>query len=126
MRTMLMTAGLAMLLGQGTVRPGDIPRPDVWIKNAPNEPIPVELRDVHTDKPLTVLMINGEPSLAEARSQPMRVRVVPPVWSYRTITVKNSEDPAHALQTAGAEGWETTGLYWGHGQETVVLLKKPR
>jgi hypothetical protein len=114
---MLMTASLALLFSQGTTRPGDIPRPDVWIKNAPNEAIPVDVREMHLDKPVAV----------EIRStEPLRVRVVPPTWTYRTVTINNGADPAAALQSLGASGWETTGLSWPRGQETVVLLKMQR
>jgi hypothetical protein len=126
MRTMLLTAGLAVMLAQGTERPGEMRRPDVWIKNAPNEAIPIDLRDVHLDKPLNVVLLNGEQSSGEARLVPIRVRVVPPVWAYRTIAISGTADPAQALQAAGAEGWETTGLSWPRGQETIVLLKRAR
>ena len=117
MRTMLLTAGLALMFSQGTVRPGDIPRPDVWIKNGATEPIPVDLREMHVDKPIPV----------EVRSpDPVRVRVVPPTWTYRTVSIADTADPAAALQALGTGGWETTGLSWRRGAETIVLLKMPR
>jgi hypothetical protein len=117
MRTMLLTAGLALMFSQGTVRPGDIPRPDVWIKNGPAEPIPVDLRELHVDKPIPVEVRGADP---------VRVRVVPPTWSYRTLSIADTADPAAALQALGASGWETTGLSWPRGQETIVLLKMQR
>ena len=127
MRTMLLTAAVAGVLAQGTTRPGDIPRPDVWIKNAPGEAIPIDLREVHVDRPLAVVMMNGESSAAAAAGSPLRVRVVPPAWSYRTIAIETAAaDPAAALQAAGADGWETTGVSWTRGAETLVLLKRPR
>ena len=127
MRTMLLTAGVAMVFAQGTVRPGDIPRPDVFIKNSPAEAIPMDLREVHVDKPIEVVLMNGESSLTSASGSPVRVRVVPPTWAYRTITVNaGAGDPASALQAAGVDGWETTGVSWTRGQETLVLMKKPR
>ena len=117
MRTMLLTAGLALTFSQGTVRPGDIPRPDVWIKNGATEPIPVDLRELHVDKPIP----------GEVRGpDPLRVRVVPPTWTYRTVSIADTADPAAALQALGTGGWETTGLSWRRGAETIVLLKMPR
>ncbi len=127
MRTMLMAASVAMVVAQGTARPGDIPRPDVWIKNSPAEAIPIDLRDVHVDRPLAVLLMNGESSTVSATGSPLRVRVVPPTWAYRTVAINlAAPDPASALQAAGADGWETTGVSWTHGQDTVVLMKRQR
>ena len=126
MRTMLLTTGLVMMLGQGTARPGDIPRPDVWIKNSSSEAIPVDLRDVHVDKPLKVLLMNGESSGSSASGAPIRVRVVPPTWSYRAVTLNIAADPAAVLEREGANGWETTGLSWTRGGDTIVVLKRPR
>lgn len=117
MRTMLLTAGLALMFSQGTVRPGDIPRPDVWIKNGATEPIPVDLREMNVDKPIPVEVRGADP---------VRVRVVPPTWTYRTVSIADNADPAAALQALGAGGWETTGLSWRRGVETIVLLKMPR
>lgn len=117
MKTMLVTAGLALMFSQGTSRPGEIPRPDVWIKNAANEPIPIDIRELHVDKPMPVELRGGDP---------IRVRLVPPTWAYRTVTIGAGGDPAAALQSLGASGWETTGLSWPRGEETVVLLKMPR
>jgi hypothetical protein len=124
MRTMLLAAGLAVMFSQGTVRPGDIPRPDVWIKNGSAEPIPVDVREVHVEKPIAVVLMNGETS-SSAAAAPIRVRVVPPAWSYRTLVINaTTGDPAGLLQGAGAEGWETTGLVWTRGADTVVLMKR--
>jgi len=127
MRTMLLLASVAVVSAQGTIRPGDIPRPDVWIKNAPNEPVPIDLREVHVDRPISVLLMNGETSSAAASGSPLRVRVVPPTWAYRAIAIDPAaSDPAAALQAAGTDGWETTGVSWIRGQQTVVLMKRPR
>ena len=108
---------MALVFSQGTVRPGDIPRPDVWIKNGPAEPIPVDVRELHIDKPVPVEVRGADP---------VRVRVVAPTWTYRTATIAAGADPAAALSTLGAAGWETTGLSWPRGQETIVLLKMQR
>jgi hypothetical protein len=126
MRTLLLTTGLAMTLVQGTARPGEIPRADVWVKNATSEPLPIDIREVHTSAPMQVVLMNGEGSISAAAAAPIRVRVLPQTWTYRSMTIAATSDPASALQAAGADGWETTGLSWTRGQDTVILLKRPR
>lgn len=126
MRTLLLTTGLAMTLVQGTARPGEIPRADVWVKNATSEPLPIDIREVHTSAPMQVVLMNGEGSISAAAAAPIRVRALPQTWTYRSMTIAATSDPASALQAAGADGWETTGLSWTRGQDTVILLKRPR
>ena len=119
MKTMMVTAGLALLFSQGTARPGEIVRPDVFVKNAANEPIPIDIRELHVD--------GAKPMPVEVRGpEPIRVRLVAPTWAYRTVTIGAGGDPAAALQSLGASGWETTGLSWTRGQDTIVLLKMAR
>src|SRR5262245_47611046 len=46
---------------QGTVRPGDIPRPDVYVMNhGASEAIPVDLRESNVGRPLDVRVANGD------------------------------------------------------------------
>jgi hypothetical protein len=90
------------------VRPGELTRGEVWIMNRASEPVPVAVRQLESETPL-------------------RVRVVPPsAWDYQTVVIRSGADAARALASAGASGWETTGLSWPAADGTIVLLKKPR
>jgi hypothetical protein len=115
MRTMLTSAMVAILIAgtvaataaPGQVRPGELTRGEVWVQNRDPEAIPVRVLDVRADAPL-------------------RVRVVPAAWEYRTMVLKTGSEYAAALAGAGADGWETTGLSWPASDGTLVLLKRPR
>jgi len=115
MRTMLTSAIAAGLVAgtvgvaaaPGQVRPGELTRGEVWVQNKDAEAIPVRVLDVHADTPV-------------------RVRIVPNAWEYRTINLKAGSEYAAALTAAGTDGWETTGLSWPGGDGTLVLLKRPR
>jgi len=123
----LVFAGSAMLAAPQTQRPGEMTQARVWVQNAPNEPVPIALQQNHLENPLRVLVLNGDPSVnVSAPTGPLRVRIVPPAWEYRTVTIRANEDPAKALANPGNEGWETTGLTWPGADGTLVLLKKPR
>jgi hypothetical protein len=99
------TAGIAAAPGQ--VRPGELTRGEVWVQNKDAEAIPVRVLDVHADAPV-------------------RVRIVPNAWEYRTMILKVGSEYAAALAGAGNDGWETTGLSWPAADGTLVLLKRPR
>jgi hypothetical protein len=109
MRTMLTSAVVASLIAgtvavtaaPGQVRPGELTRGEVWIMNRDTEAVPVRVLDLHSETPI-------------------RVRVVPAVWEYRTMILKTG------AEFAGAEGWETTGLSWPASDGVLVLLKRSR
>ena len=115
MRTMLTSAIVAILIAgaaavtaaPGQVRPGELTKGEVYVLNRDSEALPVRVLEVHADAPL-------------------RVRVVPAVWEYRAMVLKQGSEYAAALASAGADGWETTGLSWPQGDGTLVLLKRPR
>ena len=108
---------------QATVRPGDIPRPDVFVVNhGASEAIPVDLRESNLGRPLDVHVVNGD-----GDSSPLRVRPSRTTWEYRTALVKPNDQLARTMSDLGAEGWETTGIAWPGGEAgTMVLLKRPR
>ncbi len=134
MREVLTSATVALLIagasavsapGQTTARPGDIPRPDVWVTNrGSSEAIPVDLRDANLGQPLGVRILNGDRS---SPIPPMRVTSAQTTWEYRTATVKPDDQLGRTMTALGAEGWETTGIAWPGGDAgTMVLLKRPR
>jgi len=124
----LLVAGASAVSAPGqypTARPGDIPRPDVWVMNHGNsEAIPVDLRQANLDRPLEIHVVNGE---RNSSIPPVRVSVAQTTWEYRTATVKPDEQLARTLSALGAEGWETTGIAWPGGDGgTMLLFKRPR
>jgi hypothetical protein len=55
----------------------------------------------------------------------LSVRATRQSWEYRTVSVATGQDPSPALNTAGADGWETTGVALPAAGGTVILLKRP-
>ena len=124
----LIVAGTSILAapGQTTARPGQMTEAHVWVQNrGRSEAVPVELRDVNLDAPLKVHIINGEPQYSQSTG-PVQVREIRRVWDYETITVKATEDMAARLNTRGAIGWETTGIWSVNADVTSILLKRAR
>lgn len=130
MRSRFMTAACTLaLLGAsgvavepGQLRPGEMTKAEVWIRNGASEAVPVALTAVGYDKPLRVVVTNGDaPS-----SPPVRVRLVPTTWEYRAVVVKTGDDTAAALARPGLEGWETTGIVMPRDDGNMLLLKRPR
>lgn len=121
----LLLGGSAMLAAPDQTQPGQMTQARVWVMNSGRtEAVPVNLRDVTLDRPLRVLVANGESGTGSTSS--LRVQLVPSVWDYRSITVKAAEDAGRALNQAGAEGWETTGIAWPAADGTTLLMKRPR
>ena len=109
---------------QTTSRPGEMTKSEVWVQNrGRNEAIAVDLREVNTEGPLRVQVINGE---SPAYAVPLPVHVSRQAWEYKTIVVSTREDPAVALHAEGDAGWETTGIAFVHGHDAPLLLKRQR
>jgi hypothetical protein len=124
----LVVAGTSILAApeQTTRQPGQMTEAHVWVQNrGRSEAVPVELRDVNLDAPLKVQINNGEP--AYPATNPLPVREVRRLWDYESITVAPPANVAAILNTRGATGWETTGI-WSVNAEgaTTLLLKRPR
>jgi hypothetical protein len=109
----------------GTRTPGQPTEGHVRIDNrGSEEAIPVDVRDVHLDRPLRVEIINGESQYGA--TNPVQVRAIRPTWEYRTLSVLPTDDMAARLNPLGLAGWEITGSVFGTAQGTTVLLKRPR
>src|SRR3982751_3186516 len=120
------TTGAAVLAApqQTTLRPGDMTEPRVIVQNrGAREAIPVDLRDVNTESPLRVQVVNGG---VAPYSAPLPVHVIRPAWEYKSVDVSTREDPAAALRADGEAGWETTGVMFVNGTEARLLLKRMR
>ena len=110
---------------QTTRTPGQMTEGHVRIDNrGSEEAIPVDVRDVHLNRPLRVEVINGEPQYGP--TNPVQVRGIRPTWEYRTLSILPTDDAAAKLNPLGIAGWETTGTVFSGAQGTTVLLKRPR
>jgi hypothetical protein len=120
----LLLGGSAMLAAPEQGQPGQMTQARVWVMNSAREAVPISLRDVTLDRPMKVLVANGEPGTGSQYS--LRVQLVPSVWDYQTVTVTGADEAARSLAKAGAEGWETTGIAWPEANRTALLMKRPR
>ena len=110
---------------QGTRTPGQMTEAHVWVDNqGREEAIPVDLRDVHLDRPLRVQVVNNDPQYGS--SGPVQVRSVRTLWDYQLLVVPQTADLAMRLNTQGALGWEAVGVLSQTVEATTVLLKRPR
>jgi hypothetical protein len=110
---------------QGTRTPGQMTEAHVWIDNhGREEAIPVDLRDIHIDRPLRVQVVNNDPEYGS--SGPVHVRPVRVLWDYQTLVVPRAADLAMRLNTQGALGWEAIGVLSQTAEATTVLLKRQR
>jgi hypothetical protein len=93
---------------QGTERPGQSTKGQVWIENrGRNEAIPVVAPD-----PLPVLIRN-----------PVRL------WDYQVLNVTpgtSSAELTRMLTASGNAGWEASGVHLPSGPNTLVVMKRPR
>ena len=135
MRTMVMSLLAAALVAGSTrraapdqSRPGEMTEAKVWIQNRSRaEAIPVDLREVNLDTPLRVQVANGETNPHSVRvAGPIRVQLLKQEWDYDTLVIAVGTSPVQALKSPGLAGWETTGIAWTAGEQTTLLLKRPR
>jgi hypothetical protein len=121
----LVVGGTAILAApeQTTLQPGQMTQAHVWVQNrGRSEAVPVDLREANLDNPLRVRIVNGD----QAQGPPIAVRVVVPLWDYKSITVAPGQDMAALLSGQGSGGWETTGIVFTAAEGTTFLLKRPR
>ena len=124
------TATLAAALGRdrsGQDRPGQPTKAQVWIENrgrseavpvVVQDPVPVVVQDISTTAPMTV-----QPA------GPIAVRIARQAWEYQTISVPRDADPRDltaALAAPGLAGWEPAGVQVISGQNTLLVMKRPR
>jgi len=107
--------------------PGQPTRANVWIQNrGDREAVPVSIENVSTESALRV-EVAGIPRVTLDPAGVVQVRAARQVWAYRAVSVSVAagQDPTAALNSAGADGWETTGVAISTGGATVILLKRP-
>lgn len=126
---LLMVGGLMIgAMGAGVAIGGATQDPAaqrVLVANKPDQPVPVEAmvtmirRPVVLDERTTVALKEGTV-----------VKLAPPVWEYREVRVPTTpggqSSVLGALATAGADGWETTGLSFTSPGYTIIVMKRQR
>lgn len=126
----LLVGGVAIAASSAqdtTAQPGQPTRARVWIQNQGKaEAVPVTLQNVATDVPSLRVQLSGTPTVAIASGSPVPSRAVRQRWEYRSLDIGPGEDPALVLNTAGEDGWDTTGLTFASQAGTTIVLKRPR
>jgi hypothetical protein len=116
-----------------TAQPGQMTQARVWVQNrGSSEALPIDLREVNIDRPLRVEVMNGNPYFTASspvnvritNTDPLNVRIARQVWEYTSISVDTGVDPVSALNTQGAAGWETTGVFFVSQNRTTLVLKR--
>ena len=126
----LVGAGSAILAAQAQPYPqypGQPTKASVWVENrSKTEAIPVTIQDAASDASLRV-QVAGTPTVNIGSPAVLPMRAARQPWDYRTVTVRDGEDPVSSELTAlGADGWEATGVQVRVKDRIAILLKRPR
>jgi hypothetical protein len=107
------------LAQEGTLTPGQPTQARVLIGNRErDEAVPVTIQGVASDvAPIRVEL--GPRTVVDAR-------VVAQQWEYQILGIPAGSDATAALNAAGTNGWETTGLMLSTPQGNAVVMKRPR
>jgi hypothetical protein len=106
----------AALLSGDQSYPGQPTQGKVWIQNrGRDEAMPVTLLDAASDARVKVQVVGTT-----------AVQLAPQPWSYMRLVVSKGQDEIVALNKAGVDGWETTGLESRDERATTYILKRPR
>jgi hypothetical protein len=85
------------------------------------EAVPVSIQNSGDDSlPIRVEVV-GSGIGANVQAQFVQQR-----WEYRSIRIIPPQDPVPALNAAGSDGWETTGITFTEQGRTVVVMRRPR
>jgi hypothetical protein len=118
---MIGATGAGVALGGASQQP----LPQVVVANKSDQPVPV-VAVVTAIKSPVVLDEKTTVALREGTV----VKLAPPSWEYREVRVPTTPggqtSVLGALSSAGADGWETTGLSFTSPGWTVIVLKRPK
>jgi hypothetical protein len=125
----LLTCGAVMLADSSqdrTQQPGQPTQGKVWIQNrGETEAVPVNIQNDTLAPPLRV-QVTGIPTVTTGSGSVVQARTVRQPWEYRTVSISAGQDPATALNNAGGDGWDTTGVTVAEQGRTLVVMKRPR
>ena len=117
---------LAVSPQDGTQWPGQPTQGKVWIQNrGDTEAVPVIIQNAASALPLRVVLA-GIPTVEIGSGSVVQARVGRQPWEYRDVQIPAGQNAAPILNTAGADGWETTGVAFTDQGGTVVVMKRPR
>ena len=125
----LLAGGAATMRGtpaqDRTQQPGQPTQAKVWIQNQGDaEAVPVSIQSVASESLLRV-QVTGVPIVTTGLGSVVQARIARQSWEYRAVSNPAGQDPVTVLNSAGADGWEATGLMFPPAGETVVLMKRP-
>jgi hypothetical protein len=121
-----LAAGTATVAAPQTDRPGMIIPARVWVENRrPDEALPVAIVRVDTAAPQPVTIV-GATTFTLPATTVLQTREARQAWEYRALLITAGQDPAALLNTAGQDGWETTGYQFPSQAGLSILLKRPR
>ena len=107
--------------------PGQPTKARVWIQNQGKaEAVPMTLQGVAPDVAALSVQLAGTPTVRIDTGNVVPVRQVRQRWEYRSLNIGLADDPATALNAAGEDGWEATGLMLTGAAGTNLVLKRPR
>jgi len=125
----LLGGGAAMLGAAAQDRtqyPGQPTQGKVWVQNRGDaEAVPVSIQNVAPGPPLRV-QVTGAPTVTTGPGSIVQARVARQSWEYRTVTITADQDPVVALNNAGVDGWESTGLVVTSAGGSVIVMKRPK
>ena len=102
-------------------RPGIMTQARVWIENRrSDEAIPVHVV-ADPDTATRVQVVNGV-----SVSGTVTARAARQAWEYRSLAVTPGRDMTPALNAAGDDGWEATGIQMTTPEGPALLFKRPR
>lgn len=83
------------------------------------------LQGVAPDMGALSVQMAGTPTVGIDTRNVVLVREVRQRWEYRSLNIGPTDDPANALNAAGEDGWEVTGLTLPGRVGTTLVLKRP-
>lgn len=132
----LIAGSAALLAARQQASPGMSPA-RFWINNRTRaEAIPVNIANVDPDAPPVPVAVKGlamvdftdhaRSTLYDVQARTQAVEMAHQQWEYRELPFAPGDDRVAALNRAGADGWEATGMTAQPDGRSTVLLKRPR
>jgi len=89
------------------------------------EAVPVNIQN-DTSAPALRVQLMGAPTVTTGPGSFVQARTARQPWEYQAVRISAGQEPTAALNAAGADGWDTTGVTFTEQGRTVVVMKRPR